>query len=68
MNRSNPIPIRLRDKFRAWMRRHDHAELPERARLDTLWMAADQFVRQHRLGSACSNTAAQQYMRMVAAK
>ncbi|WP_294637404.1 hypothetical protein [uncultured Aquabacterium sp.] len=67
MNRSNPIPIRLKDKFRAWMRRHDHDDLPDPARLATLVIAADTFISRHRLRAA-GECAASQYVRMVAAK
>ncbi|MFN3886115.1 MAG: hypothetical protein ACK4MG_04080 [Aquabacterium sp.] len=68
MSRNNPIPIRLRDKFRAWMRRHDHDDLPDPARLATLQIAAYTFISRHRLRHALGASAADQYVRMVGAK
>jgi hypothetical protein len=63
MSANNPIPVRLRPSFFAFMDAHDHDDMPDGAWFATLETAAQQFIDKHKLRFACNNSAAHQYLR-----
>lgn len=65
MSRNNPIPERLRDKFKAHMQAHDFDGMPDGAWFATLETAAQQFIDKNHLRFADNNSAAHQYLRML---
>lgn len=66
MARNKPIPVRLREEFKAHMAAHDRDELPNGAWWATLELAAEEFIRKHHLRWMDCNTVAHQYINMVA--
>lgn len=65
MSANNPIPVRLRDQFRAHMDAFNNDDLPDGAWFGVLEEAAQQFIDRHRIKWACNNSAAHQYLRML---
>lgn len=64
MSAKNPIPVRLRAKFKAHMEAHDHEDLPDGAWFAVLEEGAQSFIDKFNLKFACNNCAAHQYLRM----
>lgn len=66
MSKNNPIPTRLREKFKDHMAEHDMDDLPDGAWFAVLEEAAGCFMRKHGLTFPwqCPNTATHQYLRM----
>ena len=65
MSRNNPIPVRLRDEFKAYMEANDFYDLPDGAWFANLETAAQKFIDKHHLRFADNNSAAHQYLRML---
>ena len=65
MSKNNPIPVRLRDKFKSHMDANNFDEMPDGAWFFTLENAAEEFIERHHLKFADSNNAAHQYLRML---
>ena len=65
MSRNNPIPMRLRTEFQAFMEARDNDDLPDGAWWATLELAAEEFIRKHHLRWMDCNTVAHQYLRMI---
>lgn len=66
MSKANPIPVKLREKFAAYMAPHYDDYAPDGAWFARLETAADIFMHKHGLNRPwhCRNTAAHQYLRM----
>ena len=64
MSRNNPIPVSLREKFKAHMEAHDWDDLPDGAWFANLEDAAERFCKNYKLHFACRNSATHQYLRM----
>lgn len=65
MSRNNPIPVKLRERFKAHMDAHNNDDLPDGAWFAVLEDAAEEFFIKFRLQRGDPNSAAHQYLRML---
>lgn len=64
MSKNNPIPVGLREEFKAYMEASENDDLPDGAWFAVLEDAAGWFMKQHKIKHGDAHDAAHQYIRM----